>query len=153
MRSVARSKVLLVISAIGDLAIAGAHVGIAAIGPRAYVYFGAVSLAAPAGRGELWPAALTFAIALVFAAWGMWAFSGAGVLRRLPLLRTVLVAITALYLLRGLVVIPDVLRLLAGAGYPLRQTVFSAVALGLGLTHAFGTLPLLRRASLPDPAA
>ena len=136
----------LVLSAFGDLAIAFLHVAIVAVGPRAYIYFGAASLAEPARRGELWPAGLTLTIAIVFAIWGCFALAGAGVLPRVPLLRTVLVLVSALYLLRGLIVIPDLIRLCTGAGYPLRQTVFSASALALGLTHSLGTGKLFRRA-------
>jgi hypothetical protein len=38
--------------------------------------------------------------------WAAYAFSGAGTLPRLPLLRTGLVTITAIYLLRGLILVP-----------------------------------------------
>jgi hypothetical protein len=45
------------------------------------------------------------AAALIPALFGLYALSGAGVIRRLPLLRTVLVAIGSLFLLRGLFII------------------------------------------------
>ena len=38
--------------------------------------------------------------------WAAYAFAGAGLLRRLPLMRTALLAITAIYMLRGLVLVP-----------------------------------------------
>lgn len=137
-------KPLLVFSAAGDLAVALLHVGIVAMGPKAYAYFGAVSLAMAAQRGELWPSALTLAVGVVCAAWGAYALSGARLIRPLPLLRTVLTCVSALYLLRGLVVIPDLLRIFAGAEYPLRQTIFSAISLLLGITHTAGTAMLFR---------
>jgi di/tricarboxylate transporter len=45
------------------------------------------------------------AAALIPVLFGLYALSGAGVIRRLPLLRTVLVAIGSLFLLRGLFII------------------------------------------------
>jgi hypothetical protein len=45
------------------------------------------------------------AAALVPLLFGLYALSGAGVIRRLPLLRTVLVAVGSLFLLRGLFII------------------------------------------------
>jgi hypothetical protein len=142
-------NVCLLFSAFGDLAIAALHVAIVVIGAPGYLYFGAASLALPAQRGELWPAALTLAIALVFLAWGCYALAGAGQIPRLPLLRSALVVIASLYLLRGLILIPDIVRLAAGAGYPVRQAVFSASALLLGITHALGTARLRRQAPTP----
>ena len=63
-------------------------------------------MARAAERGDAYPAIVTTGIALVLMVWGAFAFSGAGLLPRLPLLRTALVAITAVYLLRGLIVVP-----------------------------------------------
>jgi hypothetical protein len=142
------SNIWLLFSAVGDLLVAALHVVIVFVGSPAYLYFGATSLAVAAQRGESWPALFTSAIAIVSAGWGWYALAGAGLLSRPPLIRTVLVAVAALYSLRGLVVIPDLLRLLAGVGYPLRQTAFSACALGLGIMHWLGTIHLFRRDSV-----
>ncbi len=108
------------------------------IGARAYLYFGAPSLAVKAEQGSLQPALLTAVIVAVFSAWGAYPLSGAGVIRPLPLLRSVLAVIAAIYVLRGLILVPDLIRLAMHAGYPFRQTVFSATALVIGLAHIFG---------------
>jgi hypothetical protein len=50
--------------------------------------------------------------ALLPAVFGLYALSGAGVIRRLPLVRTVLVAVGSLFLLRGLLIILTVLVVL-----------------------------------------
>ncbi len=50
--------------------------------------------------------------ALVPALFGVYALSGAGVIRRLPLVRTVLVGVGSLFLLRGLFIILTVLEAL-----------------------------------------
>ena len=72
-----------------------------------YRFFGAgEAMAQAAERGEAYPALLTLAIAAVLAIWAAYAFAGAGLIRRLPLMRTALVAITAIYLLRGALLVP-----------------------------------------------
>ena len=83
------------------------HIGVIIGGPDWYRLFGAgEAMARAAERGDAYPAIVTTGIALVLMVWGAFAFSGAGLLPRLPLLRTALVAITAVYLLRGLIVVP-----------------------------------------------
>jgi hypothetical protein len=123
-----------------NFAIAAIHVGIIFAGPPAYLYFGSAGLAAQAQSGSPAPALLTAGLVVVFVAFGLYALSGAGVIRPLPLLWPALAAIGAGYTLRGLVVILDLLRLARGAGYPLRQTVFSAIALAIGLLYIMGAL-------------
>lgn len=93
----------------GWLSVAAALLHIACIfgGPEWYRFFGAgEGMARAAERGEWHPAILTLGIAGVLAVWAAYAFSGAGLLRRLPLLRTGLIVISAIYLLRGLILIP-----------------------------------------------
>ena len=88
----------------GCLSMAGALIHLAAIvgGPDWYRFFGAGEpIAQAAERGSWIPAALTLAIATVLTLWAAYAFAGAGLLGRLPLLRTGLVIITAIYLARG----------------------------------------------------
>ena len=63
-------------------------------------------MARAAARGDLQPTLITLAIATILLVWAAYAFSGAGLVPRLPLLRTGLVVITAIYLLRGLVFVP-----------------------------------------------
>jgi hypothetical protein len=131
---------MLVLAAILSFAIALLHLAIIFLGPNAYVYFGAADLGAMEAQGSRIPDLLTLVLVAVFALFGLYALSGAGVIRRLPLLAAGLVAIGSIYTLRGLVVIPDLIRLVQGAGYPLRQTVFSAVSLAIGLAYLIGTV-------------
>jgi hypothetical protein len=93
----------------GSLSVVAALLHIACIfgGPDWYRFFGAGEGMARAAAQGLWrPALITLAIAAVLLLWATFAFSGAGLLPRLPLLRAGLVAITAIYLLRGLVFVP-----------------------------------------------
>jgi hypothetical protein len=63
-------------------------------------------MARAAARGDLRPTLITLTIAAILLVWAAYAFSGAGSLPRLPLLRTGLVVIAAIYLLRGLIFVP-----------------------------------------------
>jgi len=106
-------------------------------GPDWYRFLGArEGMAQAAERGEWWAAAITLGIAIVLAIWAAYAFSGAGMIGRLPLLRTGLVVISAIYLLRGLALVPI-------AFSPAAQTPFniwsSAIVLGYGIAYAVGT--------------
>ena len=82
---------------------AGLHLVIIAGGPEWYRFFGAgEDMAKMAEQGLLRPAIITLCIAAILTVWGCYALSGAGILPKLPLLKTALIAITAIYLLRGL---------------------------------------------------
>ncbi|MDE1468520.1 hypothetical protein [Aurantiacibacter sp. D1-12] len=83
------------------------HIGCIIGGEEWYRFFGAgEEIAMAAARGEVWPHIMTLGIATVLAIWALFAFSGAGKFARLPLLRTGLVVISAIYLLRGLMLVP-----------------------------------------------
>ena len=66
-------------------------------------------MARAAERGSVAPAVITFMIATVLAIWALYAFSGAGLVRRLPLLKTALVLISGIYLLRAFLLIPSLM--------------------------------------------
>lgn len=124
----------------GALSVAAALLHIACIigGPDWYRFFGSgEAIAQAAERGEALPTILTSGIAAILAIWAAYAFSGAGLLPRLPLLRTGLVVISAIYLLRGLVLIPA----LAINGGEVEPFVLwsSLIVLVYGLAHAVGT--------------
>ncbi|HWM93764.1 MAG TPA: hypothetical protein VN493_23600 [Thermoanaerobaculia bacterium] len=116
-------------------AVAALHVVIVFVGPRAYRYFGAgEDLARQAEAGSFLPAVITLGIAAVFTVFALYAFSGAGSIRRLPLLRTGLVVIGLIYTVRGLALISELLQ-----GAIPRHLVFSAVSLTIGIAYLWGT--------------
>lgn len=113
------------------------HVAIVIGGARWYRFFGAGErMASAAAAGRLYPAVVTFGIALVLGCWSAYALSGAGVLPVLPLLKLGLASITSIYLLRGLAIIP----LLIAARE--RTTPFliwsSVICVGYGVVHLVG---------------
>ena len=81
---------------------------------------------------------VTWGLTAVFIVFGLYALAGAGVIGGLPFVQAGVVVIGGIYTLRGLVVVLDLVRLSRGAGYPERQTVFSAVSLGVGLMYLAG---------------
>ena len=93
-------------------------------------------MARAAEQGRWYPAIVTAGIAVVLAIWSAYAFSGAGVLPGLPLLRPVLCAITLVYLVRGLVLVPALLMPRTPAtGFWLWS---SSICLGFGAAHLIG---------------
>jgi hypothetical protein len=90
-----------------------------------------------AERGSPVPTLITLGIAAVLAVWSAYAFSGAGLIARLPLIRTALVLISAVYLLRGLVLVPALVLNFGGV------TPFvlwsSLIVLVYGLAYTIGT--------------
>ena len=123
-----------------NFAVAILHLVIIAIGAPGYLYFGAADLARLAYVGSPLPALITFVLTILFVGFAVYALSGAGFIRRLPGLKLGLIFISGIYTLRGLIVVLDLIRLARGPDYPLRQTVFSAVALAIGLVCLVGTI-------------
>jgi hypothetical protein len=140
----------LLVAAAASFAVAALHVAITFAGPAAYEYFGAPgNLVAAARRGSAVPALVTLIIALVFAGFGLYGLSGAGRAPRLPALRVLLVGISGIYMLRGLVVVPEYILYSFERTLPLRMMVFSLIALAIGLIHVVGTA---RRWAAMDPS-
>ncbi len=114
------------------------HVAVIAGGPSWYRFFGAgEGLARAAEQGSFTPVLITLAIATILMVWALYAFSGAGVIRRLPLLRTALVLISAVYLLRAFALIPIVI--LRPELADIFAVVSSLVVLAYGLAYSVGT--------------
>ena len=129
-----------VLSALASLA----HIGIIFGGPAWYRFFGAGErFAQAAERGRWLPAIVTFGIALVLAVWSLYGLSGAGAIGRLPLLKWALVAITCIFLLRGLA---GPLMLVAKTGHSTQFVIVSSlICLGIGLMHAVGLSQIWHR--------
>ena len=133
---------LLKLAGVSSTSAAALHLLVIVVGRPAYRYFGAGDqMASMAEHGSPTPALVTAGLTLVFTVWAAYAFSGAGRLRRLPLLRTGLVVIGLIYALRDLLLVPEVLWLLSGRTPPVqpRQLIFSLAALVTGLAYLVGT--------------
>ncbi|MCT2401565.1 hypothetical protein [Novosphingobium mangrovi (ex Huang et al. 2023)] len=132
-----------------NLLLAAFHIGIVFVGAPGYRYFRAPEeFAIRAAAGDPAPALITLAIAGVFLAWSAYAASAAGLIRRLPMTRPAVGVIAAIFLLRGLFVIPQLLQaagLIDGiAEAEPRDIVFSASAFVIGAIHAIGLWTLFQ---------
>jgi len=122
------------------------HIGIIVGGPSWYRFFGAgESMALMSEKGSIKPTIITLGIATVLFVWVAYAWSGAGLLPSLPLLKFILPAITAIYLIRGLagLVAPFI------TNHPqIKQnsTIFwvwsSIICLVIGLFHLMGIIAI-----------
>lgn len=113
------------------------HLVCIAGGPEWYLRMGAgEAMASMATQGHWYPTVVTMFIAAVLAIWGLYAWSGAGLIRRLPLLRTCLAAIAAVFLVRGLAFVT------LQVYFPGNSMTFwyasSGICLGIGLLYAAG---------------
>ncbi|MFG6447963.1 hypothetical protein ACG0Z6_06840 [Roseateles sp. BYS180W] len=96
----------------GVLSAAAALMHLACIvgGPAWYRYFGAGErMAQMAAAGQGWPALLTLGITVVLLVWSGYALGASGyvpALRALPWMGAALLAITAIYLLRAVLLLP-----------------------------------------------
>lgn len=114
------------------------HIGCIIGGPEWYRFFGAgEAMATMAEQGSMTPTLLTLGIAAVLAIWAAYAFSGARLLPRLPLLRTGLVVISAIYLLRGLALVPALV--INGANVMPFILWSSLIVLVYGIAYTVGT--------------
>ncbi|MEM8488424.1 MAG: hypothetical protein AAF564_22945 [Bacteroidota bacterium] len=128
-----------------SLLVAILHVFIIIGGAEWYRFFGAGEAFAQMDEaGSIYPALATAGITVVFALWAAYGFSGAGTIRRLPLLRIALVLIAGIYLIRGIGGIPLVLfgsdaYLQELSESPTFPFVSSLVSLAFGVLYTIGT--------------
>lgn len=127
------------------------HLAIIFGGPDWYRFFGAGErMARLAARGSVYPTIITVSIALILGLWALYGLSGAGVIRRLPLLRPALLLIAGVYLARGALGIPLVLFVNGPYTNELKgrmtfMFVSSLVCILLGLCYARGAARVRRR--------
>lgn len=127
----------LILSAILSAIAALLHIGCIIFGAPWYRFFGAgEEMAQMAEAGSLQPTIITSFITIILGIWSLYALSGAGVIRKLPLLRTGLCVITAIYLIRGTAFIPLVSYI------PAESFLFTIVSSGIcffyGAIHFIG---------------
>lgn len=131
-------KLLLVAAGVLDLAAAALHLACIAGGAPWYRFLGAGSRLVRMAEAGWWtPHIWAAGIAAVLAVWAAYCFSAAGLIPRLPLMRTALVAISAVYLLRAAAA--PLMLAVSSERSPAFIWWSSAIVLGLGLIHAAAT--------------
>jgi hypothetical protein len=134
-----RGTALLKIGGVLNLGVALVHVAIPFFGAPAYRYFGAgEGMATWAEQGSSLPGAITFGLAAVFALFGLYAFSAARAVRRLPLLTPVVLAVGGIFALRGGLGIPVAILIQENSTPVAANVAFSLVALAIGLLYLVG---------------
>lgn len=119
------------------------HIAIIFGGAQWYRFFGAgEKMATMAEAGSLMPAVITSGIAAILFIWGLYAFSGAGLIRRFPFMRICLLLISLVYLVRGLALIPA--YFIAPEQINAFAIWSSLICLGYGLFYAVGTKTVWR---------
>jgi hypothetical protein len=128
---------LLIIGAALSALAALLHVGCILFGASWYRFFGAGErMARMAAAGDWYPAILTSGIVAILSCWSLYALSGAGVIRRLPFLRSALCVVTGAYMFRAVAFAPFY-RYFPGNG----STFWlwsSAICFVIGLVHLVG---------------
>ncbi|MCA1851095.1 MAG: hypothetical protein LC647_01485 [Beggiatoa sp.] len=136
-----QGRLLLLIAASASFFVAVLHVVIVIIGPSAYTFFGGERLARLALSGSSSPVIQTLSLGALHALFGLYGVSGAGVIRRLPLLTIGLFAIGGLYAFRGLSAIPQGLQIVQDPdSLPFRVLFYSLVSLATGFAYLAGAV-------------
>jgi putative oxidoreductase len=133
---------LLLVGGYFSLAFAAFQISAVFWSPNAIKYLGG-----PAELSKTRPviyALLCIAVAAIVAVFGLYALSGAGKIRRQPLLRTILTITTLIYVLRGLLLIPQLPIVIRQPGL-IRFAAFSVISLCAGFVHLGGLIKLLKR--------
>jgi len=100
-------NIFLIIAASLSALAALFHLACIVFGAPMYLLMGAGSqMAHLAEIGHWYPTVVTSFIASILFIWSLYALSGGGVIRRLPLLRFALCAITTIYLVRSVAFLP-----------------------------------------------
>ena len=133
------SKAFLIAGGVISAVIAIVHV-VLILKPAWWRYIsGAVEspLAPMAEQGSTVTIIASVVLTLIFAIWSLYAVSGAGLIGPLPLLRTALIVIGAIYILRSLFIFTEI-NMVRTQGYPLQFVVFSSISLVAGLLYLIG---------------
>ena len=141
-----RANRYLICSGMVALAAGVLHIAIIFGGPTWYAFFGAPApIVQMAGAGALYPTIFCLVVASLLLLCATYAFSGAGLYRRLPFLRTGLVFVGSVFILRGVVFIPlmvlrpDVLARVCNCnGIDTFLVVTSVICLATGIGYVVG---------------
>lgn len=128
----------LFMGSIASFTAAIAHLGCIVFGAPWYRFFGAgEQMAKMAEAGDSHPTIVTSMLVLILFTWGLYGLSGTRLILKLPLLKTALITISSIYILRG------VLFVFLMPTFPENSLTFwlisSFICLLIGLLYAWGT--------------
>jgi len=133
-----RINKLLVVGSICSAVVALAHLGCIIFGGDWYRFFGAgEQMAKMADAGDIHPTIVTSFIVLILSIWSVYGLSGSQLIIKLPLIRTGLITISCIYLVRGISFVALMPM------FPENSLTFwlvsSSICLSIGLLYAIGT--------------
>lgn len=128
----------LILGALFSEIAALAHLGCIIFGGDWYRFFGAgEQMAKMAEAGDSYPTIVTSVLVLILGIWSVYGLSGARLITKLPLLRTALVLISLIYVLRGVSFVALMPM------FPENSITFwlvsSAICLSIGMLYSIGT--------------
>ncbi len=145
MRSEVFSRWVLAAGGLGVLLGALLHVGVLIGGPEWIAFVGAPPSIVQSAREGTWLAPVTtLGIAAVLTFWALYAFSGIGWIRPLPLLKPVLGFVAFIFIVRGVMVLPFLKQANMSSGFDLFAAAASFFILVVGCAYALGLYRLLR---------
>ena len=129
----------LVSGGIGVLVGAGLHV-VALIGGPSWIEFGGAppSVVQSARQGTWLAPTGALGIAALLTVWALYAFSGAGRIRPLPMLKTVLGGVALIFVIRGVIIIPFLSRANWASPIEIFAVAASVFVFVLGAAYAVG---------------
>jgi len=133
-----RPNKLLILGALFSAVAALAHLGCIIFGGDWYRFFGAgEQMAKMAEAGEPHPTIVTSILVFILSIWSVYGLSGAKLITKLPLLRTALVLISSIYVLRGVAFVALMPM------FPENSITFwvvsSVICLSIGMLYSIGT--------------
>jgi len=127
----------MLVAGLLSLLVAILHIIIVFIGAEGYRFFGAgEQMAKLAEQGSWIPAIVTLAIAVVFSIWAAYAFASAGLVAKMPLQKIALVAISVIYIIRGLVVLALLVKPELATSFNIWSSLTSLL---IGFFYAYGS--------------
>jgi hypothetical protein len=133
-----RPNKFLILGALFSAVAALAHLGCIIFGGDWYRFFGAgEQMAKMAEAGEPHPTIVTSILVFILSIWSVYGLSGAKLITKLPLLRTALVLISSIYVLRGVAFVALMPM------FPENSITFwvvsSVICLSIGMLYSIGT--------------
>jgi|TARA_R110002072_G_C7688950_1_gene512107 hypothetical protein len=108
-------------------------------GPSWIAFVGAPLSVVQSAREGTWLAPVgALGIAALLTVWALYAFSGAGLIRPLPMLKTVLGAVALILLVRGATILPFLIRVNWASSHDVFVVFSSAFIFVLGAAYALG---------------
>lgn len=132
-------KKILLTSTILTLILGLTHLLIPLIGYKAFIWIDAVELAKLYKNDKLIPTLITTTIGIALISFSIYGLSGANIIKKLPYLKTMLLTISLLFILRGCFLFLFLTLYLTNSPFSkVNQIFFSSLSLLIGIGYLLG---------------